>query len=91
MDFLMMTPSIIRGWSTQQLDFVMANPQADISTNLAAFEGGQDTHCLHVLKNIYSGMDAGRTWNQYLVKRLRELVFEQSAADKCVFYRWYPD
>jgi hypothetical protein len=71
----MMTLSIIHGWSTQQLDFVMAYPQADISTNLAVFEGGRDTHCLHVLKNIYSGKDAGRTWNQYLVKGLRELGF----------------
>jgi Reverse transcriptase (RNA-dependent DNA polymerase) len=30
---LMLILSIIRGWSTRQLDFVMAYPQADISTN----------------------------------------------------------
>jgi Reverse transcriptase (RNA-dependent DNA polymerase) len=72
----------------------MAYPQADISTNHVyieihkgfEFEGGWDTHCLHVLKNIYGGKDAGRTWNQYLVKGLRELGFEQASAEECVFY-----
>jgi Reverse transcriptase (RNA-dependent DNA polymerase) len=86
---------IIRGWSTRQIDFVMAYPQADISTNHVyieipkgfEFKGSRDTHCRHVLKNIYGGKDAGRTWNLYLVKGLKELVFAQSKADECVFYR----
>jgi Reverse transcriptase (RNA-dependent DNA polymerase) len=92
---LMLILSIICRWSTQQFDFVMAYPQADISTNHVyieipkgfEFEGSQDTHCLHVLKNIYSGKDPRRTWNQYLVKGLKELGFEQSSADECVFYQ----
>jgi Reverse transcriptase (RNA-dependent DNA polymerase) len=91
----MLIISIICRWSTWQLDFVMAYPQADISTNHMyieipkgfKFEGSQDTHCLHVLKNIYGGKDAGRTWNQYLVKGLKELGFEQSSADEFVFYQ----
>jgi Reverse transcriptase (RNA-dependent DNA polymerase) len=42
---------------------------------------------LHVLKNIYGGKDARRTWNQYLVKGIREVGFEQSSADECVYYQ----
>jgi Reverse transcriptase (RNA-dependent DNA polymerase) len=92
---LMLVLCTIQGWSTRQLDFVMAYPQADISTDHVyikipkgfEFEGNRDTHCLHVLKNIYSGKDAGQTWNQYLVKGLIELGFEQSTADECVFFR----
>jgi Reverse transcriptase (RNA-dependent DNA polymerase) len=76
---LMMTLSIIRGWSTQQLDFVT---QADISTNLAAFEGGRDTHCLHVhvLKNIYGGKDAGRTWNQPSIESVQMQLIDSVLA-----------
>jgi Reverse transcriptase (RNA-dependent DNA polymerase) len=92
---LLLVLSIIRGWSTRQLDFIMAYPQADISTDHVyimipkgfEFEGSRDMHCLHVLKNIYGGKDAGRTWNQYLVKGLKEMGFVQSTADECVFYQ----
>jgi hypothetical protein len=63
----MLILSIIQGWSTRQLDFVMVYPQADISTDHVyieipkgfKFKGSRDTHCLHVLKNIYRGKDAG--------------------------------
>jgi Reverse transcriptase (RNA-dependent DNA polymerase) len=66
---LMLILLIIRGWSTRQIDFVMAYPQADISTNHVyieipkgfEFELSRDTHCLHVLENIYRGKDVGRT------------------------------
>jgi Reverse transcriptase (RNA-dependent DNA polymerase) len=51
------------------------------------FKGSRNTHCLHVLKNIYGGKDAGQTWNQHLVKGLSELGFEQSKADECVFFQ----
>jgi Reverse transcriptase (RNA-dependent DNA polymerase) len=92
---LMLILSIIQGWSTRQLDFVMAYPQADISTDHVyieipkgfEFEGSRDTHCLHVLKNIYGGKDAGQTWNLHLVKGLKELGFDQSKTNECVFFR----
>jgi hypothetical protein len=66
----MLILSTIRGWSTRQIDFVMAYPQADISTNHVyieipkgfEFKGSRDTHCLHVLKNIYRGKDEISTW-----------------------------
>jgi hypothetical protein len=92
---LMLILSLIFGWSTRQVDFVLAYPQADISTEHVyieiprgfEFEGSRSTHCLHVLKNIYGGKDAGRTWNLHLVKGLKELGFEQSQVDDCIFYR----
>jgi Reverse transcriptase (RNA-dependent DNA polymerase) len=51
------------------------------------FEGSRDTHCLHVLKNIYRVKDAGRTWNLHLVKGLKELGFVQSRTNKCEFFQ----
>jgi Reverse transcriptase (RNA-dependent DNA polymerase) len=62
---LLLVLLIICGWSTRQLDFVMAYPQADISMSHVyveiprgfEFEGSRETHCLHVLKNICGGKD----------------------------------
>jgi hypothetical protein len=43
---------------------------------------------LQVHKNVYGQKQAGRVWNQYLVNKLtKELKFEQSKVDECVFYR----
>ena len=44
-------------------------------------------HCLEILKNVYGGKDAGRTWYLYLKDGLEQLGFEQSKQDECVFYR----
>lgn len=92
---LMLILSLVFGWFTRQIDFVMAYPQANISTDNVyidipkgfQFEGSSRTHCLHVVKNIYGGKDAGRTWNLHLVKGMKELGFSQSEVDECVFYR----
>jgi hypothetical protein len=65
----------------------MAYPQADISTDHVNIKIRIQGHiCLHVLKNIYGSKDVGRTWNQYLVKGLKEMGFMQLTADECVFY-----
>ncbi|NER25784.1 MAG: hypothetical protein F6J96_34845, partial [Symploca sp. SIO1C2] len=43
---------------------------------------------LKLVRNLYGQKQAGRVWNQYLVKRLTEKVgFKQSKVDECVFYR----
>jgi Reverse transcriptase (RNA-dependent DNA polymerase) len=86
----MLILSVIRGQFTRQLDFVTACPQADTSqdpVHVAIPKGYEFSCCLHVLKNIYIGQDAGRTWGQYLVKGLSELVIDQSQSDGCVFYQ----
>jgi len=90
-----LTLSIIHGWKTRQLDFILAYPQAPVvrPTFMELPKGinfpGLDRkkHCLHVKRNIYGGKDAGRTWYLYLKKGLVELGFKPSTIDECVFYR----
>jgi hypothetical protein len=50
----------------RKLDFVLAYPQAGMSTDHVSIEipkgfefESRDSHCLNVLKNIHSGQDAG--------------------------------
>ena len=51
-------------------------------------EGGKnDDYCFKLHKNTYGQKQAGRVWNQYLVKKLVEIGFRQSKVDECVFYR----
>jgi hypothetical protein len=43
---------------------------------------------LQLHKNVYGQKPAERVWNQYLVNKLtKELQFEQSKVDECVFHR----
>jgi Reverse transcriptase (RNA-dependent DNA polymerase) len=56
--FLVQT--LINGWHTRQLDFVLAYPQADVECDLYLeipqgfeFEGSRKTHCLKLIKNLY--------------------------------------
>jgi Reverse transcriptase (RNA-dependent DNA polymerase) len=91
---LMLILLIIHGLSMGQLDCVMAYLKADVSSGHVYIEiskgfefESKDSHCLHVLKGIYSRQDAGMTGDQYLVKGLKDLVFEQSQLDEWVFYQ----
>jgi hypothetical protein len=87
--------SLIFGWSTRQLDFVQAYPQAKASTDNIYIEvpqgidfpGQRKEFCLHILQNIYGSRDAGRTWSIHLDKGLVELGFTRSAIDDCLYYR----
>jgi hypothetical protein len=86
--------SLINGWHTRQLDFVLAHPQADVECDLYLeipqgfeFEGSRKTHCLKLIKNLYGSKAAGRVWQQHLFKGLLDFGFTQSATDECVFYR----
>jgi hypothetical protein len=44
------------------------------------------THVLKLLKNLYGQKQAGRVWNQYLVKGLKSISFKQSKVDECIFF-----
>jgi hypothetical protein len=88
--------SILHGWHTRQIDFVLAYPQADIPRPTfmelprgIKYPSGihRKTHCLEIKKNLYGGKDAGRTWYLHLKRGLEELGFEVSTVDECVFYR----
>ncbi|KAG7370614.1 reverse transcriptase RNA-dependent DNA polymerase [Nitzschia inconspicua] len=93
-----LTLPAFNGWHTQQLDFILAYPQADIPRpTYMDFQDGitiegasKEIHCLRVLKNIYGSKDAGRTWYEYFRNRLiypTKLGFTQSKIDNCVFYQ----
>jgi len=91
----LLTLSIIHRWHTRQVDFVLAYPQAPIEFDMymelpkgieTKFGNGR-THVLKLKKNLYGQKQAGRVWNQHLVKGLTDIGFKPSDADDCVFYR----
>ena len=85
-----------RKWHTRQIDYVLAYPQAPSKREIymrippgIRFHGyTSKEYVLKVHRNLYGGVDSGRTWNQYLTKKLVEDAgFTQSKVDPCVFYR----
>ncbi len=86
--------SIIFGWSTRQLDFVLAYPQADIECELymevpkgCEVNGSRKDYALKLLKNIYGQKQASRVWANFLAKGLEDLDFKKSDYEDCLFYR----
>ena len=86
----------LNGWHTRQINFILAYPQqADIPYNnymklpkgIRTAQVGSDTHVLKLKKNIYGRRNSGRIWNDYLKEGLINIGFEQSGADKCVYYK----
>ena len=94
---MLLTLTALHGWKTKQIDFVQAFAQAPIEKTLlmkvpagVEMEDGSDPrdYVLKLYRNIYGQKQAGRVWNQYLVRKLiGELGFRQSSVDECVFYR----
>ena len=87
---------VTQGWKTRQIDYVQAYTQADAEHDLLymkipkGFEvshGDSNDYVLKIKKNIYGQKQAGRVWNQHLVRKLASIGFKQSAIDECVFYR----
>jgi hypothetical protein len=93
---LVLALTLLMGWHTVQLDYVLAYPQApavremymDIPKGFT-LDGVEDPkdYVLKVNRNIYGGKDAGRTWFQFLKKKLDKLGFKQSKHDECIFYK----
>jgi hypothetical protein len=86
--------SLLAGWHTRQLDFVLAYPQAEVECELYmeiprcfTYRNQRRTHVLKLLRNVYGQKQAGRVWNQHLVNGLLEIGFTQSLTDECVFYK----
>lgn len=94
---MLLTLTALHRWRTKQIDFVQAFAQAPIEKTLymrvpagIELDDGSDPrdYVLKLHRNIYGQKQAGREWNQYLVKKLTgELGFKQSKVDECVFYR----
>ena len=87
--------SLILGWQSRQLDFVMAYPQApaEMPLYMQLPQGYQRkgisrrTHALKLLRNVYGQKQAGRVWNRYMDQGMREIGFKPSAFDQCLYYR----
>jgi hypothetical protein len=79
----------------RQVDFVQAYPQApiefdmymDLPQGIETRHGNSKDHVLKLLSNIYGQKQAGRVWNGYLCEKLRDIGFQPSLIDDCVFYR----
>jgi hypothetical protein len=94
---MLLTMTVAHGWHTKQIDFVQAFAQAPVEKTLymkipAGMEladgSNPNDYVLKIHRNIYGQKQAGRVWNQYLVRKLvKDLGFQQSAVDECVFYR----
>jgi len=90
----MLALALVNNWHTQQIDYVLAYPQAPIEREIymkipRGMEiGGKDKndYVLKLHRNIYGQKQAGRVWYQYLSKKLVEEVgFTKSEVDECVF------
>ena len=84
------------GWHTQQIDYVLAFPQAPVEKELFMYipkgfeltDGNPSDYVLKLKRNIYGQKQAGRVWNKYLERKLIEEVgFKKSKVDECVFYK----
>ena len=92
---LLLILSLIHGWKTRQVDFILAFPQADIEcpmymelpTSIEMRRGGTKTHVLQLMKNLYGQKQAGRVWNKHLHAKLSSLGFKRSNYDDCLYYK----
>jgi hypothetical protein len=91
----MIVLAIILAWAMRQIDFVQAYAQATIEwdmymqlpSSIETKHGNSKDYVLKLLANQYGQKQAGCIWNQYMVVKLREIGFQQSQIDECIFYR----
>ena len=87
--------SILLGWQSRQLDFVMAYPQApaEMPLYMRLPQGykcnriTRKTHALKLLHNVYGQKQAGRVWNKFMDQGMREIRFKPSKFDPCLYDR----
>ncbi len=80
-------------WAFQQVDFVMAYPQApikmdiymDLPQGIQTKHGNSKEQVLKLEKNIYGQKQAGRMWNSFLMNKLKSIGFTMSLIDDCIF------
>ena len=84
------------GWHTQQIDYVLAFPQAPVEKDIymkvpKGFRiTGKDptNYVLKLNQNVYGQKQAGRVWNKFLEQKLiKQVGFKQSEIDECVYYK----
>ena len=87
--------SLILGWQSRQLDFVMAYPQApaEMPLYMRLPQGykrdgvTRKTHALKLVCNLYGQKQAGRVWNKYMDQGMKEIGFTPSSFNPCLYYR----
>jgi len=91
---LLLIMTAVHGWTTRQIDFVLAFPQAPVERDIymkipAGFEvdGNDKDYVLQLHRNVYGQKQAGRVWNEYLHEKLLQIGFIQSKYDECVYFR----
>jgi len=93
---LLLTLVTALGWSSVQIDYVQAFPQAPVEKPLylkipigfKMSKGDPKDYVLRVDRNVYGQRQASRIWHQHLVKILTtKMNFVQSKYDECIFYR----
>ena len=88
----MLILSVIYGWKTKQIDFIMPYPQAKIECPMFMHvpQGfrSQEGKVFLLKQNLYGQKQAGRVWNNHLSQALiSKLGFIQIKFDECVFFR----
>jgi hypothetical protein len=92
---MLLVMAVSSGWHIQQLDYVMAYPQAPVDRDMymeipkgcTLSSGVANDFVLKIYKNIYGQKQAGRVWNDYLVAKLKKIGFVQSRINPCIFIR----
>ena len=87
--------SLLLGWQSRQLDFVMAYPQApaEMLLYMRLPQGYQHrgmtrkTRALKLICNVYGQKQAGRVWNKFMDKGMKDIGFTPSKFDPCLYYR----
>ena len=87
--------ALVLRWHMRSIDFVLAYPQADVKTDIYMHLPAKGKipgatpgkHVLKLRKNLYGLKDAGRTWNEHIVKGLIARDFIQSKVDPCLFIK----
>ena len=84
------------GWHTQQIDYVIAFPQAltekeiymKVPKGFCITGKNPNENVSKLNQNVYGQKQASRVWNKYLGKILIQKVgFKQSKIDECVYYK----
>ena len=90
----LLTLSIINGWNTRQINFVLAFPQAKPECDMymeiprgCNVGGSKSNYVLKLNKNLYGSKQASKLWFEHLRRGLRKRGFKQSKADECMFYK----
>ena len=94
--------SIIQGWHTKQLDFVLTFTQTPVRIDnlyMQKFLKGcrvpgavsDNDYVLKVQKNIYGQKQAGWVWNKHYLSKLtsKAIGFTHSEVDECALYKGY--